>query len=272
MRKIGFIKSKEHIKEIMPKSYGIEKSAAKRRLFFEMINEFIDPAMRINLRQNRIFEKNLFDIFADKIFSHFQLHALKPEPTQPITRIYTTESLLFQQFFKQCTYPKARYLAHNWEFQHHFTMQLHYTHPAAQLIKMIFDGKQSEIMLDLDHLFAQTVYRRIKTEPGKTVHLDMPYIHIHENGIRTRLYPQWKDVNPNSLERNATQINNGLCQLRDEAIDQIYLIYPKTDRFKQHITIQSTKGSCLKMVPYSFTYTNRRVKTCKSCQKNQKAS
>ncbi len=263
MRKIGFIKSKEGFKEIMPTSYGIVVASAKRRLFFEMINELIDPSMRIDLRQSRTFEKSLFTIFTDKIFSTFQLNALRSEQSRPVTRIYAAESLLFGAFFKQCTRPKARYLARNWELDRPFFPKASYEHPAAQMINMIFDGKAIGMMLDLDHIFTQTVYRRIKTEPGKTVQLDMPYIHINENGVRTRLHPRWKHVNPALLKRNASQINDGLQQLENEAIDQIYLIYPKTDHFRQHITIQSQTGACLKMVPYSFTYTNRKGKTCK---------
>jgi hypothetical protein len=262
MRKIGFTKYRKGIKEIMPKSYQIEKKTAQRRLFFSLINEYLDPSLQISLRDSKLFENDILNIFINKILSQFQIHRLRPERAQRVVKIFHYENALFNQFFKQCIHPKARYLARDWEFDQNFSMLAGYNHPVAKLIVMLFDGKDVNLMLDLDLLFTETVYRRIKQEVGKTVQLDAPYIHIDENGHRTRLHPRWKRVNPENLEQRAKQIDRGFEQLQNEDIDQMYLIYPKTENFRQHIKIKTKDNYELKMIPYSFTYTNRKGKQC----------
>ncbi len=260
MRKFGFTKYRNGIKEVMPKSYQIEEKVQQRRLFFSMINDHLDPSLRVPLHDSSIFEKNLMSIFLDRILSQFQMYKLRPEKAQQVVKIYHHETALFHQFFKQALHPKARYLAQDWKFEQNFQMLLGYHHPVAKLIAMLFDGKEVGVMFDLNVLFAQTVFNRIKRAPGKDVRFDAPYIHIDEKGQRTRLYPQWKHVNPGNISRRTEQINAGFKQLQNEAIDQIYLVYPKTEQFRQHIRIQTKDDYELKMIPYSFTYTNRKEK------------
>ena len=45
--------------------------------------------------------------------------------------------------------------------------------------------------------------------------------------------------------------------LKNEEIDQCYLVYPKTDNFKRHVSLKDKSSNQLKMIPYSFTFINR---------------
>ena len=72
-----------------------------------------------------------------------------------IAQKYTHDSILINQHFKQ---------SKNTYFESNYKVLLGYTHPVADLIQLIFNGKKVEMMLNLNEMFTQTVYRRIKQE------------------------------------------------------------------------------------------------------------
>jgi hypothetical protein len=263
MRKIGFMPYKDTQKEVLPKSYAVEKQYQRRKMLMAMLNESLPAAARFSTTDSGQYRQTVPEIFNARILSFFQCHRLRPERPQRVVRIYTHESLLFGRFFRRCTHPRARYFARNTVREESFQMLIGYAHPAAQLIALIFDGSDIRMMLDLDTLFTQTVFRRIRREPSKKITLDMPYIHIDQNGVKTRLYPRWKQVNPCRLEQRREDIEHGLKQLKDDGIDQCYLVYPKTERFQRHIQIKNGDTDQLKMIPYSFTFSQRKKKSCR---------
>lgn len=262
MRKIGFSKYKESTKEVLPKSYKINEITCQRKMFCTMINQYLSTHSQFNLKNSYIFEHNLLHIFEDKIMSFFQFYKFRPEKPQRVVEIYIKDSLLFNQYFKQSKHPKMRYLTKSIYFSPSFKVLGDYEHPCVDLIKLIFNGKEIEMMLDLNEIFRQTVYNRIKREKDKKVTLDAPYIHISQHGVKTRLYPRWKHVNPQKLQERSNDINEGFSQLQNEEIDQCYLVYPKTDGFTHHITLKSEQEQELKMIPYSFTFSNRERQRC----------
>ncbi len=257
MRTIGFMETAGGKREILPRTYGIESIEARRRMFFMLINDLLCEEAKIAVEEEALFRYSLHTIFKAKIFSFFQMYRLRPERSRPIVKLYARESLLFNQFFKQERDAKSRYLTRGVQFDPDFSMLIGYTHPAATLIRMIFDGKNVGLTLDLNRLFAETVYRRIPREAGMTVTLDMPYIHIDSHGVRTRLYPRWKRMDPgNERAKNAT-LKEGMKQLGDDGVDRCYLLYPKTRKFRRHIEVETGGAGHLKVVPYSFTFCNR---------------
>lgn len=264
MRKIGFAKYKNQTKEILPKTYQVNERTSQRKMFCTMINQYLCQEAKFPLKKMQTFNHSLLYIFEKKIESFFQIYRLKPQKSQKVVQIYVYDSMLFNQYFKQSKNLKMRYLSRNTYFNSDYKISNTYLHPASELIQLIFNGKEVEMMLDLNEIFTKTVYNRIKREIDKTVTLDAPYIHIDQHGIRTRLYPRWKHINPKNLEQRDSDIKEGLEQLNDEEIDQCYLIYPKTDIFKRHIMVKEESSSNqLKMIPYSFTFCNREKKSCK---------
>lgn len=266
MRSIGFMETGTGEKEILPRTFGIETIEARRRMFFALINDSLSSAARIPLEDTELFRLSLHAIFKEKIFSFFQMYRLRPERAQRIVRIYAAESLLFNQFFKQERDAKSQSLTQRVLFDPGFSIMAGYAHPAAQLIQVIFDGRNVGLTLDLNRLFAQTVYRRIKREPGMTVTLDAPYIHIDSRGVRTRLFPRWKRLDPSSERARSETLKEGARQLSGGGIDQCFLLYPKTEKFRRHIEVKTDLPGRLKVVPYSFTFCNR----CKGgCRKTK---
>jgi len=263
MRKIGFAKYKNQTKEILPKTYQIRERLSQRKMFCTMINQYLCKEAQFPLKKMQAFNHDLLYIFEKKIESFFQIYKLRPEKSQKIVQIYAYDSTLFNQYFKQSKNPKMRYFSKDICFKANYKISPKCLHPSSELIQLIFNGKEVEMMLDLNEIFTKTVYRRIKQEIDKTVTLDAPYIHIDQHGIRTRLYPRWKHIDPKNLKQRDRDIKEGLEQLNDEEIDQCYLIYPKTDIFKRHIMVKGESSSHLKMIPYSFTFCNREKKSCK---------
>jgi hypothetical protein len=263
MRKIGFAKYKDRTKEILPKTYKVDEITCQRRMFCTMINQYLSVQSKLNLNNNHIYENSLLDIFEDKIMSFFQFYKFRPEKSQRIVKVYTQDSLLLNQYFKQSRAFKMRYMSKNIQFNPHFKILLGYAHPAIDLIQLIFNGKEVEMMLDLNEIFTRTVYERIKQEVNKKVTLDLPYIHIDQNGVRTRLYPQWKHVNSDKIGQRNSDIEKGFAQLQNDKVDQCYLVYPKRDNFKRHITIQKDDTQTLKMIPYSFSFIYKQEKKCR---------
>lgn len=263
MRKIGFMPYKNTQKEILPKSYKVDERDKQRKMFIAMLNEYLPEKARFTTSDNVHYKQTLLEIFNEKIFSFFQCYHLRPERPQRIVRVYTHESQFFGQFFNYSRHPKARWFARSIPHREGFRLLLGYSHPAAQLMQLIFDGKEIKMTLDLDSLFARTVYRRIKREPSKRITLDMPYIHIDQHGVKTRIHPRWKQVDPKQLQRRKEDIDSGLQQLCEEDIDQFYLIYPKTEVFQRHIQVKNEQTDQLKMIPYSFTFSLKDKKTCR---------
>ncbi|WP_321779565.1 hypothetical protein [Sulfurimonas sp.] len=262
MRKVGFMQYKDHTKEILPKTYKVNEKKSQRKMFCIMINQFLCDEAKFSLKNTDLFKNNLLNIFENKIESFFQIYKLRPEKSQKIVHIYHHDSILFNQYFKHSKNPKMRYLAKDMDYKSNFNILLGYSHPASDLIQLIFNGKEIEMMLDLNKIFTQTIYRRIKQEINKTVTLDTPYIHIDQHGIRTRLYPRWKHVDPKNLHKRNKDISEGFTQLNNEEIDQCYLVYPKTENFKRHILVKGESSNQIKMIPYSFTFCNKEKKQC----------
>ncbi len=262
MRKIGFAKYKNTTKEILPKTYKVDEITCQRKMFCTMINQYLSVHSQLNLNNKHIYKNSLLHIFEDKIMSFFQFYNFKPEKSQKIVKIHTHDSLLFNQYFKQSQNSKMRYISKNVHTNPDYKMLLGYTHPGTDLIQLIFNGKEVEMMLDLNEIFTRTIYKRIKKEINKTVTLDTPYIHINQHGVTTRLHPQWKHVNPTDLKQRKNDINDGFKHLDENEIDQCYLVYPKTDTFKKHINIKNESSTALKMIPYSFSYINKKEKQC----------
>ena len=125
------------------------KKVTYRRLLCEVFNLCLGNEAQIPLDEAMLSRTELRTIVNNTIFSFFQCHRLHPEKSKKVTMIYARESLLFHQFFKQSTHPKARYLAGRELFDPDFVVLYGYRHPAARLIALLFDGKQVKLMCDL---------------------------------------------------------------------------------------------------------------------------
>lgn len=156
---------RRHVPSVPVPQSVLARKMALRRLFFSRMNHLLDPAIRIPLNDISYFGRSLLHICVDRVLSHVQPPFCRRATPQPVRRIYAQESLLLNQFFKQCRHPRARLLAERWEFDRRFTMLEGYRHPAAVMVSMIFNGKDTLFTPQLQSLLVP--YAGFKTPPAR---------------------------------------------------------------------------------------------------------
>lgn len=256
MRKIGFTLSNGRIKEILPHSYHIHSLSSRRKMFLSMLSTTLPPEARFEFSRCDKLHHDLYTILSDKIYSFLPFHRLKPEISRPATTLLITESMAINRFLSLSHSPKGNFLSRNaLTIDEPPTSLLR--HPAALLASLMVNNGRLEMLMDLDDLFIQTVFNRIKPQEGSHITRDNHYIHICENGQITRLHPRWKRVYPKNLSHHKKQIDQAFKEARSDSIDAYYLVYPKMDDFTRHIIVQNHDNDALKIVPYSFTFCTR---------------
>lgn len=253
MRKIGFTLTNHRIKEVLPHSYHIHSLSNRRKMFLSMLNTMLPQQAHFDLSRCKKIEQDLYVLLRDKILSFLPMHGLRPETSQPIVTILIHESGVINRFLECMNTPLGDYLSSS-GYKGVLYATSGFDHPAAALASLMIQNGKIEMMLDLDELFTQTVFKRIKPQEGATVTRDESYIHISSGGQVTRLHPRWKRMNSNSLMLRKGHIDTAFDSLNHEAIDAYYLVYPKMDDFTRHILIKNSEESPVKIIPYSFTF------------------
>jgi hypothetical protein len=256
MRSVGFLLNGTTVKEVLPKSYKITSKIRRRKMFYAMLNMKLSKEAKIPLDNCSDFNKDIRFIAVEKIMSFFQCYKLRPETTKPPLKLLVNESIEFNNFFRNFGSPFALFLS-----RQEITITKKFTtrdtrHPALELMSLLF-AKKEGVLLDLNEMFTQTVFRRIKPGAGSVVSMENGYIHIDTNGLRTRVHPRWKRMAGDKIKERYGHIDDGFRQLRDENIDACYLVYPKMDDFTKHIIVQQGESEFLKVIPYSFTFCAR---------------
>ena len=253
MRSIGFIVKNGEVKEVLPKSYKMMSKNKRRKMFFAMLNMKLSTKSKIALGDCRNFDKDIRSIALDKILSFFQCYRLRPEQAKAPIRILLNESILFGKFFSNV---KTHLKSQKNYFEGIGVDRSAANHPALELINILFsDGNGA--LLNLDEMFAYTVFKRIKPSETATVSMENGHIHIDNQGVRTRICARWKRMSMERLFSDDKHIDGGIKQLGDKDVNACYLVYPKMDDFKKHIIVEHSKEGFLKVIPYSFTFCNQ---------------
>lgn len=139
--------------------------------------------------------------------------------------------------------------------------------------KNLIDGNNGELLFDLDDMFLQLVYKRAKlVNKNAKVHLFDKTIIIKENrvgGNSILLLPSYINLDKDHIYNN-TVIEKHIKMvkkiLNETEIRQVFLVYPKDDKFKKHITIKLNNQVALaedeyrvKIIPYSFSFCTRKT-------------
>lgn len=253
LRSIGFIVKNGEVKEVLPKSYKMMSKNKRRKMFFAMLNMRLGLEAQITVGDCRNFDRDIRSIAIDKILSFFQCYRLRPEEAKAPVRILLNESILFDRFFNDIKAPLKRQTSY---FKGVGVDKGAVCHPAFQLINILFLDTGGAL-LDLDEMFAYTVFKRIKPSETAVVSMENGHIHIDNKGVRTRICARWKRMSMDRLFDDDRHIDNGIKQLGDEDVNACYLVYPKMDDFKKHIIVEHSKEGFLKVIPYSFTFCNQ---------------
>jgi hypothetical protein len=133
-----------------------------------------------------------------------------------------------------------------------------------------------ELLFNLDDMFLHLVYERVKlVNKNAQIYLYDKSIVIQENveGVSpTLLIPAYEKVSGATLYEDeiiAHHLKTVLKTLKETQIRQIYLVYPKHDKFKKHIQLKlmdriplSEDEYRVKVIPYSFSFCTRTARKC----------
>ena len=259
MRKIGFIRQEGRNKEILPHSYHIHSLSNRRKMFLSMLNAMLPVQAHFEFSRCSKVKDDVYTLLQEKVMSFLPIHRLRPESSRPVTTILIRDSGVINRFLSLSGTPKGAFLSRNgWDRLS--SSVTGYDHPSAVIASLMIQNNHIGMMMDLDELFTQTVFKRIKPQEGSVIRRDEQFIHICENGRVTRLHPRWKRVNPQKLSHRKDHIERAFNEMDRDPIDAYYLVYPKMDDFTRHIVVQNRDKSSLKIIPYSFTFCTKEKK------------
>lgn len=95
-----------------------------------------------------------------------------------------------------------------------------------------------------------------KRNPNKDVQRCRVGIVIRDGGEELYLIPKWKILSHDPVTEARSEIESAFAKIQEKSCVNIYLIFPKTERFSRHIELKQSEleGSdyLLKLVPYRF--------------------
>ena len=152
-----------------------------------------------------------------------------------------------------------------------------------QRFSNLIEFNSGELLFNLDDMFLHLVYERIKlvNKNSKVYLLDKNIvIHNNEEGVSpTLIIPSYEKVSGATLYEDeiiAHHLKTVLKTLKETQIRQIYLVYPKHDKFKKHIQLKlldkiplSEDEYRVKVIPYSFSFCIRTARKCYSITNKQ---
>jgi len=222
--------------------------AQRRNLFFSMYNYYVEKDMRF-LKEEYVGFKDIKSVFETKIDS-----LLKKDYTDAdIASKNIMQAYHDNKSYIPSTKPNL---------------------PVAKLINFIYRQGSCSLMLDLDDMFLNLVYERIKIV-NKTCDIVMGENEIimydkDPDVSPTLVIPIYKTIHNNSLKTDDTVTQNITIAreyLKSQKIRQIFLVFPKSDGFSKHIDLKFDDSVPItedeyrvKMIPYSFSF----------CIKNQR--
>lgn len=121
--------------------------------------------------------------------------------------------------------------------------------------------------LSVSNTFFEFVYGKISRDTkNRFVEKGEDYIDILPFDTKgVRVIPVWKDINISKLDIK-DELDKASTIIKDGEINQVYLVYPKNEKFTKHIEIRNTDldSSALeykiKVIPYSLNSLVRKGK------------
>ena len=250
MELIGFMQdAKGKVIEYLPHSYQMKNLHQRRALFFHMYNFYMEKDLRFD-KSEYLGSKDIMSVFTKKIDSLLKV---------------CTNAKKDQNFQLDVVSTK---IIHAYQNKTPMIVSKQPKLQVAKLIKLIHGQDACSLMMDLDDMFLNLVYERIKkVNRGSRVVLGVKEIIIYDptpNTSPTVVIPFYKSIQQKDMREHEIvneNINLAMEHLRGEKIRQIFLVFPKSDGFSKHIDLKFHNNIKLeddeyrvKMIPYSFSF------------------
>jgi hypothetical protein len=247
---VGFMQNIDgEIVEYLPRNQQMKNLYQQRVLFFNMYNFYMDLDLRF-LKIEYIGAKNIFDVFDRKIKK--LLKEIKIAKKNRFFKVDTASTKIINAYLSNSSIrvvEKPR-------------LQV------AKFITLIYKQGSYSLMMDVDDMFLNLVYERIKNvNKNRNVVLKNRSVIIYDknkNASPTLVLPFYKSIQQQNMRDEEivnTNIDLALEYLKEEKILQIFLVFPKSDGFSKHIDLKFSGYVKLKddeyrvkMIPYSFSF------------------
>lgn len=233
-------------KEFLPEGFDTFNSTQKlRQLFLNLSNNVLKSYCKFSKYEQRYLSSySLKQAFEYKIKSMLPNSNTKPHKKQSSFKICIKSTLIINSFY----YKKAN---------NSFFVTSKNLLPAAKLISHCFINNKMQLVIDKHLLFHEFVLNKVsKLHKDKEV-VDLGNaISIKAQGVcNLKIYTSWKNIEvkkPNIKE----ELQDAIKCIKKGEFNQVYLAYPKDDKFKRQIPIfvdeLKNKEYQIKAIPYSF--------------------
>ncbi len=250
MKLLGFMQKEDgKVIEYLPLSSQMTNLYKRRALFFNMYNFYMEKDLRFT-KCEYLGCKDIKSVFTTKIDHLLEQTSCADKKKKFQLDIASTKIIHAYQNGETVITAKKPKLK------------------VAKLINLIYSQGACSLMLDLDDMFLNLVYERIKKVNRESrVVLGEKEIIIYDrnpNASPTLVIPFYKSIQKSNMKNDVTvteNINRAMEYLRADEIRQIFLVFPKSDQFSKHLDLKFHNDIKLeedeyrvKMIPYSFSF------------------
>ncbi len=261
--RVGFEKNGNgEIKEYLPASEQMKSTYEQRQMFLHLYNAYMDEGLRFS-RQEMSQGDDLFEIFRSKIENMLFAPSLFPFET-PSCRTMCIDAATSR---KIASFACGAYGSRTVKPQANLSQ-------ITRLIGLVYKPDGCGLLCDLDDMFLHLVYERAKlvNRKNKVLLFDKSIViqDHRENVSSTLLIPTYKKIDKKRIYDDpviSSHMQTVVNTLKETAIRQIYLVYPKHPEFKKYLTIKLLGEVPLKedeyrvkVIPYSFSFCTRKQK------------
>ncbi len=271
---VGFEFVDDRYKEYLPSSQQVEQKEQKRALFISMFNFYMPKELRLSSGEYNT-KQTLFKIFTCKIESLMPTSFTHKHKMIDDFRVDVVATNIINNFLSFRDTAKGRFLrksftANRKVFNKPPTLLL------AKWIELVFKNSSFQMLFDLEDIFSNLVYERIKkVNRDKKVTCMRGGISIvgtdKDDCTSTFVIPNFSSFDTSKMQVKK-EVLLAKEYLEDKKHNQIYFVYPKSDDFKKHIELKLPELAMredeyrVKLVPYSFSFCIKNKKGKQKCK------
>ncbi len=270
---VGFELQDGTYKEYLPWSEQVCTKEQRRALFISMFNFYMPEELRFSKNEFST-KRTLLDIFTCKINSLIPISFTHKHKMVKSFSVDVVSTNIINSFLSFSRNSKARFLTKNCTV----ISKLSNKRPKillAKWIELIYNNNKLGILFDLNDIFTNLVYERIKkvNRDKKVSYSKRGISIIGLNGDETSTFviPCFSSFDTTNMSI-VSQASLAKEELQDGIHNQVYFVYPKSSSFKKHIELRLPELSLkedeykVKIIPYSFTFCIKNIKGKEKCK------
>lgn len=264
---IGFEFLDETYKEYLPSSKQVYLKEQKRALFISMFNFYMPKELRFNKKEFDT-KQTLLKIFTCKVQSLMPISFINKHKMIKSFKVDVVSTNTINNFLSFSTIAKGKFSTKKFT-SNAIIFNKRPTLLIAKWIELFFKNGQVQMLFNLDDVFSNLVYERIKkvNRDKKVTYLSKGISILGLNGDETSTFviPSFS-----AFDTKKMQIHKEMLlakeELKGKKHNQIYFVYPKSDDFKKHIELKlpelamSEDEYKVKLIPYSFSFCIKNIK------------